>query len=94
MTPRLIVGVLAFGLATTGTVVANLCAHAMIGEINRKRPKGEKVSVFFIRGKSGQIFDEYRRLYPAGKLHVYAQGATAVAIVSLVGCAVCLGFFG
>jgi hypothetical protein len=44
MTPRLIAGLLAFGLATTGAVVATLVVSVMIEEINRKKPDGEQIS--------------------------------------------------
>jgi len=95
MTPRLITGVLALGLATIGMVVASLCAIVMIEQINRKRPKGDLVSYFgFTFWKNQRIFNEYRRLYPAGRLHVYAWSASALAIVGLLTCALCVGLIG
>jgi hypothetical protein len=95
LTPRLIVGLLALGLATTGLVVANMFLYAVIGEINGRKPAGERISYFgFTPGKMSRIFAEYRRIKPAGRLHVYAWGSFALAMISLLACAVCIGFFG
>jgi hypothetical protein len=75
--------------------VANLLLYAMIGEINGKEPDAERISYFsFTPGKMFRILDQYRRLYPAGRLHVYYWGSSVLAGISLVGYAVCMGFFG
>jgi hypothetical protein len=95
LTPRLIVGLLALGLATTGLVLANLFLYAMLGEINGRKPDGERISyIGFTFGKTMRIFEDYRRFYPAGKLHVYSWGSFGIAIVGLVAFVICLRFFG
>jgi hypothetical protein len=92
LTPRLVIGLVAFGLAMTGIGAANLVMFRMIDEINRKRPEGEQMS--HLGGpplKTYRILDEYRRLYPAGRLHLYYWGSGAFAMINLVGSAVCGG---
>jgi len=57
----------------------------MIGEINRKREDGKLISYFgFTPPKTIRIFDEYRRLYPHGKLHIYALAVFALAMIALI----------
>ena len=68
---RVIIMIVAICIATTGLVTANLFLYIMIGEINRKRQDGNLVSYFgFTFFKTQRIFDEYRRLYPDGRLHI------------------------
>jgi hypothetical protein len=72
MTPRLIAGLFAFGLATTGAVVATLVVSVMIEEINRKKPNGEQISdLGSTPFKDVAHPRRVRRLCPAGRLHVY-----------------------
>jgi hypothetical protein len=85
MSVQLIAGIIAFCIAVTSAVVANLLVTMMIGEINRKRQDGNLVSYFgFATPKMQRIFDEYRRSYPGGKLHIYALAAIATAMIGLV----------
>ena len=68
-----------------GVILANMLVLMMIGEINRKREDGKLISYFgFTTSKSLRIFDEYRRLYPNGKLHIYALGVFALAMIALI----------
>ena len=71
----LVIGIIAFGLALSGVILANMFVIMMIGEINRKREDGKLISYFgFTPPKTMRIFDEYRRLYPNGKLHILRFG--------------------
>jgi hypothetical protein len=91
MSARTIVGVFSLGSAMTGMFLANMFLTMMIGEINRKRDEGNPVSYFgFTFPKMLRIFGDYRRSYPAGKLHVYALGAFGLAVLGLISVAVCL----
>lgn len=95
MTGRTVVGIISFCLVLTGLFLANMFLWMMIGEINRKRDEGHLVSYFgFTFPKMLRIFSEYRRLYPGGKLHVYAWSAFAVAMLFLIAVAVCLHVLG
>jgi hypothetical protein len=95
LTPRLIAGLVAFGLAATGAAVGTLLMSAMIEQVNRKKPDDERISDLGSPPfKTFRILDEYHRLYPAGRLRVYYWGSFAFAMISLLGCAVCTGFFG
>jgi glutamate mutase epsilon subunit len=79
----------------TGSFLANMFLVMMIGEVNRKRPDGNLVSYFgFSHFKVARIFREYRKSYPAGKTHIYALIAFAMALAGLVGVAVCLRIIG
>ena len=79
----------------TGVLLANMFLVMMIGEVNRKRQDGNLVSYFgFNYFKVARIFGEYRKSYPAGKTHIYALTAFAVALLGLLGVAVCLRIIG
>jgi hypothetical protein len=55
--------------AFSGIIGANLVLFAMIGEINRKLPERDRISyIFGYYAKYRRIFNEYRRLYPNGRL--------------------------
>jgi hypothetical protein len=95
MSSRLIVGVVALSIATSAMIMANLFLYIMIGEINRRREEGNLISYFgFAYPKTKRIFDEYRTLYPNGKMHIYALTAFAVAMAGLIAFAVCLRIIG
>ena len=79
----------------TGLFVANICLMMMIGEINRKRQIGNLVShIGFTLPKTARIFGEYRRLYPSGRMLIYALAAFVLAIIGLISVAVCLRIIG
>ena len=81
----LVMGIIAFCLALSGVILANMFVMMMIGEINRKREDGKLISYFgFTPPKTMRIFDEYRRLYPNGKLHIYALTTFALAMIALI----------
>lgn len=81
---RLVIGIIAFCLTLSGVILANMFVMIMIGEINRKREDGKLISYYgFTLPKTMQIFDEYRRLYPKGRLHIYALGVFALAMIAL-----------
>ena len=79
----LVIGIIAFGVAMTGVISANIFMTLMIGEINRKREDGKQISyIGFTPGKTLEIFGEYRRLYPNGKLHIYSRGMFAIGVLA------------
>jgi len=81
----LVIGIIAFCLALSGVISANMLVIMMIGEINRKREDGKLISYFgFTPPKTMRIFAEYRRLYPDGKLHIYALAVFALAMIALI----------
>ena len=89
---KVIVAVVAFCTALSGLILANMFIFMMIGEINRRRQDGDLVSYFgYTFPKMLRIFEEYRRVYPNGKLHIYFRLTFAVAMICLVIVAVCLG---
>jgi len=80
----LVIGIIAFGVAMCGVISANMFMLMMIGEINRKREDGKQISyIGFTPGKTLEIFAEYRRLYPNGKLHIYSRGMFAIGVIGL-----------
>ena len=81
----LVIGIIAFCAALSGTILAKMFVIMMIGEINRKREDGKLISYFgSTPSKTMRIFDEYRRLYPNGKLHIYALAVFALAMIALI----------
>jgi hypothetical protein len=95
LSTRLITGIVSFCFALTGLFVANMVLTMMIGEINRKRQEGSLVSYLgFSFPKILRIFGAYRHLYPGGRMHVFALAAFAVALLGLIGVAVCLRIIG
>ena len=95
MNARVIIGVISLCIVTTGAVLANMYFIMIIGEINRKRQDGNQVSYFgFMFPKMMRILNEYRSLYPQGKLHVYAVVAFGLSIVGLITVGVCLRIIG
>ena len=80
----LVIGIIAFCAALSGVILANLFVLMMIGEINRKKEDGKLISYFgSTPPKTLQIFGEYRRLYPNGKLHIYALAMFARGMIAL-----------
>jgi hypothetical protein len=80
----LVIGIIAFCAAISGVILANMFVLMMIGEINRKKEDGKLISYFgFTPPKTLQIFGEYRRLYPNGKLHIYALAMFALGMIAL-----------
>lgn len=81
----LVIGIIAFCVALSGVILANMFVLMMIGEINRKKEDGRLISYFgFTPPKTVQIFTEYRRSYPNGKLHIYALAVFAIAVIALI----------
>jgi hypothetical protein len=55
--------------AFSGIIGANFVLFAIIGEINRRLPELDRISYLFGHyEKYRHIFNEYRRLYPNGRL--------------------------
>jgi hypothetical protein len=81
----LVIGIIAFCVALSGVIMANMFVIRMIGEINRKNEDGRPISdVGFTPPKVVRIFTEYRRLYPDGSLHIYSLAVFAIAMFALI----------
>ncbi len=86
-----IVGIVTSCLALSLILLANIVLVMMIGEINRAREQGKLVPcTVFPLPKMLRILGEYKRLYPAGELLVYALAAAALALIGLISLAVWL----
>ncbi|HEX8160687.1 MAG TPA: hypothetical protein VF538_02210 [Pyrinomonadaceae bacterium] len=95
MSARILAGIILFCLSISAVILTNLFVTRMIGEINRKRREGDLVSDFgFTFPKMLRIFREYHRLYPDGRLHIYALASFGVAMIGLVIVGVCLHIIG
>ena len=91
MSARLILGIISFCIAMTGIFFGNLLTYAMIGEINRKRPNNRQISYFwFGAAKMMNIYDEYRRFYPEGKLGKRRRLAYITMFIGMAVTAGCL----
>jgi hypothetical protein len=95
MNARIVMFLISFAVMVSGLVSANMFIIMMVGEINRKRPEGDLISYFgYTVFKIVRIFEEYRRLYPNGKLHIFALLAFGMAVVGVISGAVFLGIIG
>lgn len=95
VTARMVCGIVLFSVAMSAVVLGNKFQAMMIGEINRRRPDDNQVSYFgFTLPKVLRINDEYHRLYPRGRLHVYYWVAGGVSTIGLIGVGICVGVFG
>ena len=95
MSARIVAGIILFCLCLSAVILANLFHTMMIGEINRKREENDLISYFgSTPAKVLRIFGEYRRLYPDGKLHIYALASFALGMICLFVMAMCLHIIG
>jgi hypothetical protein len=93
MTTRLIIGLVSFCIAVAGVFTGNLLLIEVIGQINKLRPVTRAVPFTrtpFATMTIMEILREYRRSYPASKLHIYAKTCLAVGISGFVATAACL----
>jgi hypothetical protein len=88
------VAVSLFLLAQTFSLLSGFVMFAMIGEVNRAGPDQQRIS--YLGGhfaKYRRILNEYRRLYPDGRLSLYFKVSLASGLMLLLGSAWQLGFF-
>ena len=91
----MVAGIVLFCVAMTGLAIANLFWYELIGEVNRKREDGNLVSYFgFTFFKMTAIVDEYRKILPTGRAHVYMFVAFAFLVAGLIAFAVCARIIG
>jgi hypothetical protein len=94
MTERLIRAIVFLLAAQTFILVSGFLMYAMIGEVNRKLPDGQRIGYLFGHyGKYRRLFREYRRLYPNGRLGLYCKITGALGMASMAAFAWQLGFF-
>lgn len=91
MSLKVIITVIAFCVAMSGVVLANMFFIMMIGEINRKRQEGKLISYFgYTPTKVQRVLAEYRSLYPIGKFRTYYLLAVALVVIGVATLAVCM----
>jgi hypothetical protein len=84
MNPLLIGALVSFSLAMTGVALGNMIWFRMIGEVNRKRGDDKLISYFGVTpGKGLKLLDEYQRLYPNGRAHLYLYAAAALVFLGM-----------
>ena len=76
---------IAFLLAGTFVIVANLLTYAILGQINARLPQNERLSYmgFYLR-KNSRMARLYKQLYPDGRLLRASQACFACAVVCIV----------
>ena len=92
MNVRLILAALSFCLAMAGCLAANLTYSSMVEEINKNRPGNKQLSSFgfTVRLNFFDHLNEYRTLYPNGRLRMRFQIANTTMFIGLVAVAACL----
>ncbi len=92
MNVRLTLAALFFGLLVAGCIAANIIYFAMIRAINQRRPSDKQLSIFGLKARA-RFFDdlnEYRTLYPRGRLRTGLQTAYAAMFVGFAATIACL----
>src|SRR5437588_457960 len=88
---RVIAGIIFFCIGASAATAASMFTIMMIGEINRQRTEDNLIPYFsFTPPKMLRIFSEYRRLYPNGRLHLYAIAVFISALTGLLFVGACL----
>jgi hypothetical protein len=80
-----VIGIVLFLMAQSCILLSGFVMFAMIGQINRKLPDNQQIS--YLNGnviKTVQVFSEYRRLYPEGRLHTLTKSFFGLGIVLLI----------
>ena len=91
MNARIIIGVILFCLGTTGAVWGSMVMVAMIGEVNRQKPDGDRFSyIGFTFPKILRVLSAYRSSYPHGRIHLYYFAALGLTLLAFIGGAVLL----
>jgi hypothetical protein len=71
----------------------NLVFYAMIGEVNRKLPEGQRINYLYMYpGKLGKVWSEHKRLHPSGRLRAALALLAGLLIVLFLGVAWSMGF--
>jgi hypothetical protein len=78
-----VIALLAFLAGCCSALLVNLLVLLMMRKINSASPDS-RVSWFgFNRTSIVRVFGEYRRLFPAGRLHLYVFAAGGLAVLSM-----------
>jgi hypothetical protein len=92
MNLRIILGIVSFSVAMVGCLAANMTYFFMVAAINETRPRDRQLEHFGF-GTKLRFFDdlnEYRVLYPCGRLRPYFRIAVTTMIVGWAATAACL----
>jgi hypothetical protein len=69
MNERVVVGVVSLVIGMVAMISASMFQMAMVDAVNRRWPAGEQISPYgWYLGKTIRLLNEYRRLYPDGRL--------------------------
>ena|ERR1700722_6818773 len=83
---RLIVFAALFAFGVSCCIVDGFVQMAMIGEVNRQLPEKSQIGYFGAHiGKALRVKNEYKRLYPDGKLLRIFNLLLLVSVVSAAG---------
>ena len=81
----LVIGIIAFCLALSGVILANMFVIMMIGEINRKREHGKLISYFgFAPPKTIGSLTSIAAYTLMGNCTFYALAVFALAMIALI----------
>jgi hypothetical protein len=95
MNVRAVIGIVAFSIGMAALVTSGHFMMSMIRAINQNKGAAESISfIGSTPAKTVRIFNEYRSMYPSGRLHLYALAAFAVQVLAFVLVAVCLSIIG
>ena len=82
-------------LAASCLMLSGFLLTQEIGEVNRKLPDDRQISYWWIYSeKYARIKQEYKRLYPNGRIHAAMVAFQIVGFALLLLSAIAAGFFG
>lgn len=82
--------IISFCSAVAGVWIGNIVSILMGDELDRGRQDASVNSYFsFTRRGVFSTFREYRKSCPEGKLYIYSLASYALALIGLIGLAVC-----
>jgi hypothetical protein len=94
MVVRVIIGIVALACLSICGMIATFANFEMVDKVNNKLPKGEQFAALgWYFSKRQRLQDEYRRLYPDGRLLFKVRVLMALMIACLLICAWGFGFF-
>lgn len=95
MSALTVLAIVCFSVGSSAGILGTLLGFVMTGEVNRKRNDGNQIPYFNVHPwKRMDIFSEYRRVYPGGRLHIYIFAAFAVTALGVFGALLCVYLMG
>ena len=95
MVTRVVVGIVALVCASTSGIVASFANLEMVDKVNEKLPSEDQFGQLgWYWSKNLRLRQQYKRLYPSGRLLLKIRMLLALMLTSLLVCAWSIRLFG